>query len=95
MCLLLSTRLCDESTTSTVSERRFWTSPVQLQGQHAFLSRLTLQELAELAGYTSRVADILETMEDVKQGHYQKKLVSGGDAEDNRKCQTAHLRWII
>ncbi|RSH92711.1 hypothetical protein EHS25_008157 [Saitozyma podzolica] len=43
------------------------------------------KELAELAGYTSRVSDLLETMEDVKEGKYQKKLVSSSSVEDNAK----------
>ncbi|KAK4686941.1 hypothetical protein P7C73_g3189, partial [Tremellales sp. Uapishka_1] len=43
------------------------------------------KELAELAGYTSRVSDLLDTMEAVKKGHYQKKLVSSANTEDNAK----------
>ena len=43
------------------------------------------QELAELAGYTSRVSDLLDTMEEVKAGRYQKKLVSSSDVGDNAK----------
>lgn len=45
------------------------------------------KELAELAGYTSRVADLFETMEDVKSGRFQKKLVSSASIEDNEKSQ--------
>nr|XP_018264977.1 ATP-binding cassette, subfamily D (ALD), peroxisomal long-chain fatty acid import protein [Kwoniella dejecticola CBS 10117]OBR87135.1 ATP-binding cassette, subfamily D (ALD), peroxisomal long-chain fatty acid import protein [Kwoniella dejecticola CBS 10117] len=43
------------------------------------------KELAELAGYTARVSDLFDTMEDVKAGHYQKKLVSSTKVEDNAK----------
>ncbi|WWC68388.1 uncharacterized protein I206_102313 [Kwoniella pini CBS 10737] len=43
------------------------------------------KELAELAGYTARVSDLFDTMEDVKAGHYQKKLVSSTGVEDNAK----------
>ncbi|WWC88124.1 uncharacterized protein L201_003028 [Kwoniella dendrophila CBS 6074] len=43
------------------------------------------KELAELAGYTARVSDLFDTMEDVKAGHYQKKLVSSAKIEDNAK----------
>jgi ATP-binding cassette subfamily D (ALD) long-chain fatty acid import protein len=43
------------------------------------------REMAELAGYTSRVADLLDTMDDVKAGRYQKKLVSSANVEDNAK----------
>ncbi|KAL7423674.1 ATP-binding cassette long-chain fatty acid transporter pxa2 [Cryptotrichosporon argae] len=43
------------------------------------------KELAELAGYTQRVSDLLDTMDDVEKGHYQKKLVSSASVEDNAK----------
>jgi ATP-binding cassette subfamily D (ALD) long-chain fatty acid import protein len=52
------------------------------------------QELAELAGYTSRVSDLLDTMEEVKAGRYQKKLVSSSDVGDNAKSQY-HLQQEI
>jgi hypothetical protein len=45
------------------------------------------KELAELAGYTSRVADLFDTMDEVKEGKYQKKLVSSADVEDNAKSR--------
>lgn len=50
------------------------------------------QELAELAGYTSRVSDLLDTMEDVKAGKYQKKLVSSSSVDDNAKSQSWDIR---
>ncbi|WVR05650.1 hypothetical protein IAU60_002672 [Kwoniella sp. DSM 27419] len=43
------------------------------------------KELAELAGYTARVSDLFDTMDDVKAGRYQKKLVSSAKVEDNAK----------
>ncbi|OCF31910.1 ATP-binding cassette, subfamily D (ALD), peroxisomal long-chain fatty acid import protein [Kwoniella heveanensis BCC8398] len=43
------------------------------------------KELAELAGYTARVSDLFDTMDDVKAGRYQKKLVSSTKVEDNAK----------
>lgn len=46
------------------------------------------KELAELAGYTSRVADLLDTMDEVKAGQYQKKLVSSADVEENAKSES-------
>ena len=52
------------------------------------------QELAELAGYTSRVSDLLDTMEEVKAGRYQKKLVSSSDVGDNAKSQYLLLYMI-
>jgi ATP-binding cassette subfamily D (ALD) long-chain fatty acid import protein len=45
------------------------------------------RELAELAGYTSRVADLLDTMDEVSAGKYQKKLVSSANVEDNAKSE--------
>lgn len=41
------------------------------------------KELAELAGYTARVSLLLDTMEGVKQGKYEKKLVSSAGTEEN------------
>lgn len=41
------------------------------------------KELAELAGYTARVTSLLDTMEEVKQGKYQKKLVSSAGTDEN------------
>ncbi|GAA5875126.1 hypothetical protein JCM3774_001644 [Rhodotorula dairenensis] len=38
----------------------------------------TYRDLSELSGYTARVSELLDTMEDVKAGRYQKKLVGGG-----------------
>ncbi|KAI8880926.1 hypothetical protein K501DRAFT_296162 [Backusella circina FSU 941] len=41
------------------------------------------KEITELAGYTSRVTDLLEVFEDVKAGRYQKNLVSSSSTESN------------
>ncbi|GAA5937099.1 hypothetical protein JCM1841_001882 [Sporobolomyces salmonicolor] len=38
----------------------------------------TYRDLSELSGYTARVSELLDTMEDVKLGRYEKKLVGGG-----------------
>ncbi len=43
------------------------------------------KDLQELAGYTTRVALLLETMEDVKKGKFEKALVSSASIEDNAK----------
>ena len=45
------------------------------------------KELAELAGYTSRVSDLLDAMDDVAKGKYQKKLVSSASTEENAKSE--------
>ena len=49
------------------------------------------KEVAELAGYTARVSELLDTMVDVKEGHYQKRLVSSASTEENAKGR----RWSI
>lgn len=51
----------------------------------AQVTRADWKELAELAGYTSRVSDLLDTMEEVKAGNYQKKLVSSSNVGENAK----------
>ncbi|GAA6057868.1 hypothetical protein JCM3770_002730 [Rhodotorula araucariae] len=38
----------------------------------------TYRDLSELSGYTARVSELLDTMDDVRHGKYQKKLVGGG-----------------
>ncbi|KAE9410674.1 adrenoleukodystrophy protein [Gymnopus androsaceus JB14] len=43
------------------------------------------KDLSELAGYTARVSALLETMEDVKKGRFEKALVSSASTEENAK----------
>ena len=38
------------------------------------------KEITELAGYTSRVASLLNVMDDIQAGHFQKKLVSAAES---------------
>lgn len=40
------------------------------------------KEVTELAGYTSRVATLLEVMDDIKAGRFEKTLVQDEDAEN-------------
>jgi ATP-binding cassette subfamily D (ALD) long-chain fatty acid import protein len=40
------------------------------------------KEVTELAGYTSRVATLLEVMEDIKAGRFEKTLVSEENSEE-------------
>ncbi|ETW87611.1 ABC transporter [Heterobasidion irregulare TC 32-1] len=41
------------------------------------------KDLAELAGYTSRVSTLLDTMKDAKEGKFEKTLVSSASTEEN------------
>lgn len=41
------------------------------------------KEVSELAGYTSRVATLLDVIEDIQAGHFEKKLVSSADTAEN------------
>ena len=41
------------------------------------------KEIIELAGYTSRVASLLDVIEDVQKGNFKKALVSSADEGDN------------
>ncbi|CCM00319.1 uncharacterized protein FIBRA_02349 [Fibroporia radiculosa] len=43
------------------------------------------KELAELAGYTARVSELLETMADVRKGKFEKALVSSASTEEHAK----------
>ncbi len=43
------------------------------------------KDLSELAGYTTRVALLMETMDDVRKGKFEKALVSSASVEENAK----------
>ena len=51
---------------------------------------MSYKELSELAGFTLRVTELLDTMDDIKAGRFQKKLVNAG-AEENARGE---LRMI-
>lgn len=52
------------------------------------------KDLQELAGYTARVALLLETMSDVRKGKFEKALVSSASTEENAasKCDEDRAR---
>lgn len=41
------------------------------------------KEITELAGYTSRVSTLLDVLDDIQAGHFEKKLVSSADTGEN------------
>ncbi len=41
------------------------------------------KEITELAGYTSRVSTLLDVIDDIQAGHFEKKLVSSADTAEN------------
>lgn len=68
-----------DRTESFVTNRRMLLSASDAFGRIMFSYR----EIMELAGYTSRVATLLEVMDDIQAGHFEKKLVSSSGTEDN------------
>ncbi|KAJ4197592.1 ATP-binding cassette long-chain fatty acid transporter pxa2 [Fusarium falciforme] len=68
-----------DRTEAFVTNRRMLLSASDAFGRIMFSYR----EVMELAGYTSRVATLLDVMDDVQSGHFEKKLVSSSGIEDN------------
>ncbi|KAK0704723.1 ATP-binding cassette protein [Lasiosphaeris hirsuta] len=68
-----------DRTESFVTNRRMLLSASDAFGRVMFSYR----EIMELAGYTSRVSTLLDTMDDIQAGHFEKKLVSSSGTEDN------------
>ncbi|RBA08752.1 ATP-binding cassette, subfamily D (ALD), member 2 [Fusarium proliferatum] len=68
-----------DRTEAFVTNRRMLLSASDAFGRIMFSYR----EVMELAGYTSRVATLLNVMDDVQAGHFEKKLVSSSGVEGN------------
>jgi len=68
-----------DRTESFVTNRRMLLSASDAFGRVMFSYR----EIMELAGYTSRVASLLDVMDDIRAGHFEKKLVSSSGTENN------------
>ena len=68
-----------DRTESFVTNRRMLLSASDAFGRIMFSYR----EIMELAGYTSRVASLLDVMDDIQAGHFEKKLVSSSGTENN------------
>ena len=45
------------------------------------------KDLSELAGYTARVAQLLDTMGDIRTGTFEKELISSAKEEHNARCK--------
>ncbi|KAH8778969.1 ATP-binding cassette sub-family D protein-like protein member 1 [Hyaloscypha finlandica] len=67
-----------DRTESFVTNRRLLLSSSDAFGRVMF----SYKEVTELAGYTSRVATLLEVMDDIKAGHFEKTLVSDESAAE-------------
>jgi len=68
-----------DRTESFVTNRRILLMSSDAFGRLMF----SYKEITELAGYTSRVSTLLDVIEDVQAGHFEKKLVSSVDTAEN------------
>ncbi|KAI0547413.1 ABC transporter transmembrane region 2 [Xylaria curta] len=68
-----------DRTETFVTNRRMLLSASDAFGRIMFSYR----EIMELAGYTSRVASLLDVMDDIQAGHFEKKLVSSSGTEEH------------
>lgn len=68
-----------DRTESFVTNRRMLMSASDAFGRIMF----SYKEIMELAGYTARVSSLLEVMDDIQAGHFEKKLVSSSGTADN------------
>lgn len=62
-----------------VTNRRMLLSSSDAFGRVMF----SYKEITELAGYTSRVSTLLDVMDDIQAGRFEKKLVSSAGTEEN------------
>ena len=44
------------------------------------------KDLQDLAGYTARVSELMDTMSDVRAGNFKKSLIANASEEVNAKC---------
>ncbi|RMZ89653.1 hypothetical protein DV736_g3113, partial [Chaetothyriales sp. CBS 134916] len=68
-----------DHTESFVTNRRILLSSSDAFGRLMF----SYKEITELSGYTSRVASLLDVMDEVSAGRFEKKLVSSASIEEN------------
>ena len=72
-------KVAGDHTESFVTNRRILLSSSDAFGRIMF----SYKEITELAGYTSRVAGLLDVMDEVSAGRFEKKLVSSASIEEN------------
>ena len=72
-------RSVGDRTESFITNRRMLLSSSDAFGRVMF----SYKEITELAGYTSRVSALLDVMDDIQAGHFEKKLVSSAGSDDN------------
>lgn len=68
-----------DRTENFVTNRRMLLSSSDAFGRLMF----SYKEITELAGYTARVADLLNVIDDIKAGNFKKNLVSSADIASN------------
>lgn len=79
--LTLPPRTLQRMTAGFVTNRRLLLSSSDAFGRIMY----SYKELAELAGYTLRVSELLDTMQAVKERKFEKKLVSSAGTEENAR----------
>lgn len=52
------------------------------------------KDIGELAGYTTRVSELLNTMDDLKKGIYDKRKVGTADEGETKKCEHSTLEFL-
>ncbi|OCL12529.1 hypothetical protein AOQ84DRAFT_352496 [Glonium stellatum] len=68
-----------DRTESFVTNRRMLLMSSDAFGRVMF----SYKEVTELAGYTSRVSTLLDVIDDIQAGHFEKKLVSSANTDEN------------
>ena len=75
-----------------VTNRRLLLSSSDAMGRIMY----SYKELSELAGYTARLAELIDVMNDVEKGKAQKRLVSSGSEEEKqKKADVFNQRGVI
>ncbi|EON67975.1 ATP-binding cassette, subfamily D (ALD), member 2 [Coniosporium apollinis CBS 100218] len=68
-----------DRTESFVTNRRMLLMSSDAFGRVMF----SYKEVTELAGYTARVSTLLDVMDDIRAGHFEKRLVSSASTDEN------------